>query len=81
MARGERVVEFLGLEPMCFGEAGNGQQQRNEWLHYGTSPIRYTEVFLDWTKGRIHSIRISLYATNKAECCRYTIHSRLSAFS
>jgi hypothetical protein len=44
MARGERVVEFLGLEPMCFGEAGGGQQQRNEWLHYGTSPIRYTEV-------------------------------------
>jgi hypothetical protein len=29
---------------MCFGEAGGGQQQRNEWLHYGTSPIRYTEV-------------------------------------
>jgi hypothetical protein len=30
MARGERIVEFLGLEPMCFGEAGGGQQQRNE---------------------------------------------------
>ena len=33
MSAGERVVEFRGLKPMGFGEAGNGQRKHQKQCH------------------------------------------------
>src|SRR5215472_12201137 len=44
MTGGEGVVELLGLKPMCLSEAGSGQYENKEQLHFShltiASPIR-----------------------------------------
>jgi hypothetical protein len=42
MGTGESVVKFFGLEPMGFGETGNGQHNGKEQLHM-RPPIFGTE--------------------------------------
>jgi hypothetical protein len=41
MSAGERVVEFRGLKPMGFGEAGNGQRKHQEQCHIPSGLDKY----------------------------------------